>query len=86
MGRMSIKGLIPDNDSCHGYRRSRQTGTDAENKAVAQGSLAYYRTYTVDEPNSSVIMRIEHSSFPNFNGVGRHSLRDLETWRVELPA
>jgi len=48
---------------------NRQTGTDAENKAVAQGSLAYYGTYTVDEPNSSVFMRIEYSSFPNFNGV-----------------
>ena len=48
---------------------NRQTGTDADNKAVAQGSLAYYGTYTVDEPNSSIIMRIEYSSFPNFNGV-----------------
>jgi len=48
---------------------NRQTGTEAENKAVAQGSLAYFGTYVVDEPNSSIIMRIEFSSFPNFNGV-----------------
>jgi hypothetical protein len=48
---------------------NRQTGTDAENKAVAQGSLAYYGTYTVDEPNSSIVMHIEYSSFPNFSGV-----------------
>ena len=48
---------------------NRQTGTDAENKAVAQGSIAYFGTYTVDEPNNAIVMRIEHSSFPNFRGA-----------------
>src|SRR4029079_8890209 len=48
---------------------NRQTGTDAENKAVAQGSLAYFGTYTIDEQNNSIVMRIEYSSFPNFNGA-----------------
>jgi hypothetical protein len=48
---------------------NRQTGTDAENKAVAQGSLAYYGTYTIDEPSNSIVMRIEYSSYPNFKGA-----------------
>jgi hypothetical protein len=38
---------------------NRQNGTDAENKAVVQGALAYYGTYEVDESNKSLIMRIK---------------------------
>jgi len=57
---------------------NRQNGTDAENKAVVQGALAYYGTYEVDESNKSLIMRIEYSSFPNFNGAEQRRNVKLE--------
>ena len=48
---------------------NRQTGTDAENRAVVQGSLAYFGTYEVDEAGKALVMHIEASSFPNFSGA-----------------
>jgi hypothetical protein len=57
---------------------NRQKGTDAENKAVVQGVLAYYGTYEVDEGNKSLIMRIEYSSFPNINGAEQRRTIKLE--------
>jgi|SRR5262245_23071816 len=57
---------------------NRQTGTDAENRAVVQGALAYYGAYEVDEAGKSLLMRIEYSSFPNFNGAQQRRSVKLE--------
>jgi lipocalin-like protein len=57
---------------------NRQNGTDAENKATVQGVLAYFGTYEVDESNKSLIMRIEYSSFPNFNGAEQRRTVKIE--------
>ena len=57
---------------------NRQTGTDAENRAVVQGVITYYGTYEVDEPGKSLLMRIELSSFPNFNGLQQRRSIKLE--------
>jgi hypothetical protein len=43
-----------------------------------QGVLAYYGSYEVDENNKSLIMRIEFSSFPNFNGAEQRRTIKLE--------
>jgi hypothetical protein len=48
---------------------NRQTGTPEENKAVVQGSLAYFGTYSVSETDKIVTIHIESCSFPNWNGV-----------------
>lgn len=48
---------------------NRMIGTPEENKAVSQGVVAYFGTYTVDEPNHVVTLHIEQSSFPNWNGT-----------------
>ncbi len=48
---------------------NRMIGTPEENKAVSQGVVAYFGTYTVDEPNHVVMLHIEQSSFPNWNGT-----------------
>jgi hypothetical protein len=48
---------------------NRLKGTDEENKATAQGVLAYYGTYTADEKNGVLAFSIEASSFPNQNGT-----------------
>lgn len=39
--------------------------TPDENKAVVEGMIAYYGTYTVDETGKTVTLRVEASSFPN---------------------
>lgn len=57
---------------------NRQTGTDAENRAVVQGSLAYFGTYEVDEAGKALLMRIEASSFPNFAGAQQRREIKLE--------
>jgi Lipocalin-like domain len=37
----------------------------AEAKALAVGSLAYFGTYTVDEPSKTLLLKLEASTLPN---------------------
>lgn len=46
---------------------NRNTGTPDENKAVVQGSIATFGTYSVAGPD--LMIKIEHSTFPNWIGV-----------------
>ena len=47
----------------------RTQGTTEENKAVVRGSIAYFGSYKVaDEKEHMVILRIEGSTFPNWDG------------------
>lgn len=48
---------------------NRTIGTPEEDKAVSQGVVAYFGTYTVDEAAQVVTLHIEQSSFPNWNGT-----------------
>ncbi len=48
---------------------NRMLGTVDENKAVSQGVVAYFGTYSVDESNRILTLHIEQSSFPNWNGT-----------------
>ena len=48
---------------------TRTKGTNEENKAAVQGSLAYFGSYTISEPDSSITVKIENSNYPNFAGV-----------------
>jgi hypothetical protein len=43
--------------------------TPEENKAVVEGSIAYYGIYTPNEAERTIILHIERSSFPNQNGT-----------------
>lgn len=63
---------------------NRLTGTAAENKAVAQGVLSYYGTYSVDEPSSTMTMRIAYSSFANFNGTEQKRSISLENGQLSV--
>lgn len=47
----------------------RLKGTDAENKAVMQGMLVHFGTWTVDEPTKTLTLHIEGSSYPNWEGT-----------------
>jgi len=44
------------------------TGTADENKAVAQGSTAFYGTWSVDEKKRTIKTHIDGSTFPNWDG------------------
>ena len=48
---------------------NREEGTAAENKAVAQGSIAIFGTYSVSETDQAITLHIEGSTFPNWKGV-----------------
>ena len=48
---------------------SRDRGTPEEYKAVVQGSLAYFGTYSVNEADKVITAKIEGSTFPNQVGA-----------------
>ena len=47
----------------------RMNSTPKEDKAVVQGSIAYYGTYTVNDADRTIAVHTERSSFPNLNGT-----------------
>jgi hypothetical protein len=49
----------------------RTQGTADENKATAQGTITYFGTYTVSEPDRMISIEIIGSSFPNWNGTNQ---------------
>ena len=44
---------------------NRLNGTDADNRAIVQGTLAFFGTYAVDEANKTVTFNIAASTYPN---------------------
>ena len=44
------------------------TGTADENKAVVQGSAAFYGGWSVNESDGSLSIRIDGSTYPNWDG------------------
>jgi hypothetical protein len=50
---------------------NRQEGTADEFKAVAQGVLSYFGTYSLDDSGKTLTQHVVSSSFPNFNGANR---------------
>jgi hypothetical protein len=52
---------------------NRQAGTPEQNKAIVQGSIAFFGTYSVDETADRTIVtqHVENCTFPNWNGSDR---------------
>ena len=50
---------------------NRLQGTADEFKAVAQGVLSYFGTYSLDDSGKTLTQHVKSSSFPNFNGANR---------------
>lgn len=48
---------------------NRNEGTPEENKAVVQGSIAHFGTYSVNDADRTITFHIEASTFPNWNGT-----------------
>lgn len=47
---------------------NRDNGTAEENKATVQGTLSFFGAYQADEADKSFTVRVEGSSFPNWEG------------------
>jgi hypothetical protein len=64
-GRYSLMLMRPDLPKYTSNKRTQ--GTSEEYKAIGGGSISYYGTYSVS--GSDLILRVEYSSFPNWNGT-----------------
>jgi Lipocalin-like domain len=53
---------------------SRDAGTAEENKAVSQGTISHFGTYTVDDAAKTINFHIEGSSFPNWENTNQKRL------------
>jgi hypothetical protein len=53
--------------------------TPEEAKAITVGSVAYFGTYTVDEPTKTISLKIESISLPNQLGIDQKTASPL--WR-----
>jgi hypothetical protein len=47
---------------------NRMNGTAEENRAIVQGSIAYYGRYSIDEPGT-LNLHYDGSTYPNWDGV-----------------
>jgi Lipocalin-like domain len=72
-GRYSLQIMRVVNRAPFGSN-NRNTGTADENKAVAQGTISHFGTYTVDETGKTIDFRIEGSSFPNWENTNQKRL------------
>jgi hypothetical protein len=64
-GRYSLMLMRPDLPKY--VSNNRTQGTSEEYKAIGGGSISYFGTYSVS--GSDLILRVEYSSFPNWNGT-----------------
>lgn len=55
-------------DRPHVESNDRRNATSNENKAIMQGSLAYFGTYSVNEADKTLLSRIDGATFPNSEG------------------
>lgn len=81
-GRFSWTLLNPDIPKV--ASNALTTATDAEKKAMGQGTLTYFGTYLVDEAASALVMHIEVSSYPNWNGQEQRRTIKLENDQLTL--
>ena len=49
---------------------SRDLGTPEENKAIVQGSIAYFGTYAVNEGDKTLTLKLEGSTYANLLAAG----------------
>jgi hypothetical protein len=68
----------------------RDAGTAEENKAVLAGLLAFFGTYSVNEPDQVLILHPEASTFPNWNEADQKRflklVGDQQIWTNRTPA
>ncbi|HXZ00704.1 MAG TPA: lipocalin-like domain-containing protein [Stellaceae bacterium] len=67
----------------------KSTGTPEENSAAVQGANAHFGRYAVDAAGHTITFRIEHASFPNWEGTQQQRAYavtgDILTYTVPTP-
>jgi hypothetical protein len=58
--------------------------TAEENKATAQGTITYFGTYSVNEPDRTIAIHVDASSFPNWNGTDQKRLFEITENQLKL--
>jgi hypothetical protein len=66
-GRISVQFI--GSDLPQFASNDRLEGTPEENKAIEQGILCYFGTYSVSDADHSLNIHIESSSYPNWKGT-----------------
>ena len=61
-------------------------GTEAENKATAQGTITYFGTYLVNEGDRTIAIHIDGSSFPNWDGADQKRIFAITGDQLKLTA
>jgi hypothetical protein len=65
--------MVTSGDLAKFASNNRAAGTPEENKAVVQGSIAYFGTLTANEADKTYPRHIEVCSFPNWIGTDHKS-------------
>jgi len=71
-GRYSLQLIRPDIPKI--ASKDRLSGTAEENRAVAQGVVSQFGTYSVNEAEGTLTLHVETSSFPNENGTNEERI------------
>jgi len=66
---MVMRGDLPKVAS-----NNQQTSTADESQIIAHGSLAYYGSWTANDADKTLTVKIEGSTFPNFAGTEQKRL------------
>jgi hypothetical protein len=56
---------------------NRLSGTPEENKAIVQGSIAYFGRYSVDEKERKINLHYDGSTYPNWDGEDQIRLMQI---------
>jgi hypothetical protein len=63
---------------------NRMTGTAEENKAIVQGSIAYFGTYVVNENERKINLHYDGSTYPNWDGEDQIRLVSISGDELEI--
>jgi len=69
---------------------ARSKGTDAENKAVVDGSIGHFGKYTIDDGGKAITFHVTAATFPNWDGKPQKRVLkvkgDTLTYTVATPS
>ena len=85
-GQFSLQIMRSDRPKYKSNTRMR--GSLIENQATTRGTLSYFGTYEVNEPNHTLTFHIVGSSFPNYNDTDqtRRVSLSADELRIENPS
>ena len=79
-GRYALMLLRPDLPTL--ASNNRTAGTPEENSAIVEGSIAHFGTYAI-EGGDTLVLRVEASTFPNWNGAEQNRPFTLTGGKLE---